>query len=144
MLQEGTEATGRCLAGMMLTETSSKQEKLTEGKAFSRSHREEQIVRVKPCSILQPHSLPLELPTWRAQQGPAQQKWGLQRIADYHKLSIRMSLGMRDSNLITDTSIQTAAAKWQRALDAQLVSCPRTTHTGFWPLKEVRNYNEVF
>lgn len=84
-LQEGTsDATRGCPAGVMLTETSSKQEKLTEGTAFS-LERQRGADNIKPFSVLRLAASLWCCPREECNGEPTEQKDSLQSIAEYHK-----------------------------------------------------------
>lgn len=68
----------------MLTETSSKQEKLTGGTAFS-LERQRGADSIKPFSVLRLAASLWCCPREECNGEPAEQKYSLQSIAEYHK-----------------------------------------------------------
>lgn len=86
MLLEGTSGvTRRCLAGVMLTETSSKQEKLTEGTAFS-LERQTGADRIKPSLSSSLAASPWCCPPEESHREPAKHKYSLQSITKYREV----------------------------------------------------------
>lgn len=97
MLLEGTsDVTRRCLAGVMLTETSSKQEKLTEGTAFALEWQRG-ADRIKPSLSSQPPPGAAHL---KKATGSPQSTSTVCRVSQrIAKWSVRMCLELRDNEL---------------------------------------------
>ena len=96
MLQEGTlDVTGRCHAGVMFTETSSKQGKLTEGTAFSleqQRSRQDQAFLCSPAS-----QSPSGAAYMKSATGSPQSSTVCEVSQSISKMSITMGLELRDN-----------------------------------------------